>query len=173
MYPNLVKVIPYLLALALLSFLVSKVYTSGYDSGASAIQVKWDKQVKDQGDVVAKMKAEALVKERKHQEHNEKINHDLNQANQVYRLALASLRSDHDKRLQLAAKRHGVYQAAGVSSTPECSSLGSHAIELDRTLEEGRYLVRELRETLEFRDHQVKQLGEQILNDRRVISDAN
>ena len=173
MYPNLVKAIPYLLALALLSYLGSKLYNQVYESGANSIQVKWDKEKKNQADAIIEMKQKMLVKEREHQKQSEKINHDLSKANQVHAVAMATLRSDYDKRLQLASKRYGIYQAAGVSSSAECRSLSSHAIELDRTLEQGRFLVRELRETLGLRDRQVSALGEQILNDRRVISDGN
>ena len=168
----LLRALPYIAALALFSFAVHSVYESGYENGASSIQVKWNKERSEYAATTAALKEESLKRERQHRIDSEKINHELAKSNQIHAVSLAANRADYDKRLQLASKRYGVYQAIGVSSSSECRGLSSHAIELDRTLEEGRFLVRELRDTLELRDSQVKSLGSQILNDRRVISDA-
>mgnify|MGYP003477691768 FL=1 len=172
MPPLLLRALPYIVVVALFSLAVCRLYNLAYENGASSIQTQWNAEKLKHSEEMDALEKQMVALERDHQKENERITHELAQANQIHAVSLAANRSDYDKRLQLASKRYGVYQAIGVSSSSECRGLSSHAIELDRTLEEGRFLVRELRDTLELRDSQVKSLGSQILNDRRVISDA-
>lgn len=83
---------------------------------------------------------------------------------------VAGIHAEYAGRLQLSEKRADVYQRQARGSTIEQDRLAKHAAELDRTLEEGRSLVRELREAIGQRDSAIRALGSMILTDRKFFS---
>lgn len=164
------KTWPYILVVALVIFLGSWLYTSGDKNGANRIQVAWN------ADSIARMVAiddlqlqyDAL--ESDHRKETARTAHELAQANQDHAVALATAKSDYSVRLRSSEDRAGLYKRQAESGPLECGNLASHAARLDRSLEEGRSLVRELRSTLGFRDQQIKALGDQILSDRTLLT---
>lgn len=112
-------------------------------------------------------------------EQGEKLNHDtiqkaqdtLSQAQQDYSVAMAKQHAQYAIRLRSSEARNGVYNQQANAGPVECQHLASHAARLDFSLEEGRGLVRELADTVRFRDEQIKALAVQITADRLLVEE--
>lgn len=168
----ILKVAPYLLATLVLFLLGSWIYNSGSKYGASIVQAKWDSAKEQDRQKIYDLKQKYDDKEETHRAKNQRINHELAEAKRAYEVALAEQRAEYDRRLQLSSNRAAIYQRQAESGAAQCRSLASHAARLDQTLEEGRSLVRELRDTLGLRDRQLILLGQQILNDRVLLNEG-
>lgn len=92
------------------------------------------------------------------------------EAQEAYTLDVAGIRADYEQRLLLSKTRAGVYQRQAKGSSVEQERLAAHAAELDRSLEEGRQLVKELKATIGQRDSAIRALGSMILTDRKFFS---
>ena len=174
MWPKLLlKYLPHALGVALIVFLGSQLYLWIYDRGADSIQVQWDAEKQEHAEAIASLKLEYEAKEETHRSENRRISSELSQANLDHAAALAAAVREHDQRLRLAEQRAAIYQRQAQGGTIERGDLADHASRLDSTLEEGRSLVRELRETLGLRDRQIKSLSDQIRNDRALFEGAS
>lgn len=112
------------------------------------------------------IKESSLVHSREMQE----IRDGWTEAQLAYQLDLAGITADYNKRLLLSQTRAGIYQRQAKGSAVEQERLAAHAAELDRTVEEGRQLVGELKATLGQRDSAIRALGSIILTDRKFFS---
>ena len=174
MWPKLLlKYLPHALGVALIVFLGSQLYSWIYDRGADSIQVQWDAEKQEHAEAIASLKLEYEAKEETHRSENRRISSELSQANLDHAAALAAAVREHDQRLRFAEQRAAIYQRQAQGGTIERGDLADHASRLDSTLEEGRSLVRELRETLGLRDRQIKSLSDQIRNDRVLFEGAS
>jgi transketolase len=167
----LLKALPYLMVIALIGYGAYKLYDAGVSHGSNEVQDKWDEAKKAERKEIKRLKDIIADKEEEFREENTRITHELSEAQREYEVAIANQRSEYERRLQNSTERARVYQRQAESGAAECRSLASHAAELDQSLEEGRYLVRELRDTLRLRENQLRRLGEQIMNDRTLLSD--
>lgn len=166
------KALPYVLGAALLIFLGSQVYGYIYDRGANSVQVQWDAAKAEHAQAIADLKEEYRQKEETHRTENRRISSELSKANLDHANAIAAVHLDYAQRLRNVEQRAAIYQRQAQGGTTERGDLADHASRLDATLEEGRSLVRELRETLGLRDRQVRALSNQIYNDRALFEDA-
>lgn len=166
------KALPYALGLALLIFLGSQVYSYIFDRGANSVQVQWDKEKAEHTQAIEDLKQEYADKEEGHRAENRRISSELSQANLDHANAVAALCLDYAQRLRNVEQRAAIYQRQAQGGAAERGDLADHASRLDAALEEGRSLVRELRETLGLRDRQVQSLSNQIRNDRALFEDA-
>lgn len=167
----LMKTAPYLLGALVLFLLGSFIYTSGSKYGASVVQAKWDATKEQDRQKIDDLKQEYDVKEEIHRAENQRINHELAEAKRAYEVALAGQRAEYDGRLLNSENRAGVYQRQAQSGAAESRRLASHAAELDRSLEQSRQLVFELRHTLGLRDRQIMMLADQIKSDRALLNE--
>ena len=173
MWPKLLlKYLPHILGMALMLFLGSKLYDFVYDRGADSVQVQWDADKQEHAEAITLLKQVYEQKEEAHRAENRRISNELSQANLDHANALAAVYLDYTQRLHNVEQRAAIYQRQAQGGAVECRDLASHASRLDSTLEEGRSLVRELRETLGLRDRQLQSLSEQIRNDRALFKDA-
>ena len=105
-----------------------------------------------------------------HTKEMQEIRDGWTEAQKAYTLDLAGIRAEYDSRLLLSEKRAGIYQRQAKGSSTEQERLATHAAELDRSLEEGRQLVGELKATIGQRDSAIRALGSMILTDRKFFS---
>lgn len=140
-------------------------------TGRDEIQALWDADKKTHQEAIAKLTAEYAIKEDAHRTENRRISYELSQANIDHANALAAVERDFAQRLRSSENRAAIYKRQAQGGTSERGDLADHASRLDASLEEGRSLVRELRETLGLRDRQISSLGEQILNDRKLFAE--
>ena len=142
----------------------------GYSNGVDATYTKWV-QV-EQGYQAQVAELQEAKKEAEHQfktkegELNERIKQDQN----AHDAAIAAATRDFTERLRKSEGRAKAYADMSQAGTIERAALADHAAKLDQSLEEGRHLVRELRETLGQREREIKTLGEHILNVYELIN---
>lgn len=117
-----------------------------------------------------------LEKESAEQEYKTTIgelNDRITDAEAAHKQVIAGLARDYADRMRKSENRAKTYYDMSQAGAAESAALAAHAAELDRTVEEGRHLVAELRETLGQRDKELTQLGEaliavhQLHNDRK------
>lgn len=158
------------ITLAVVGGALGGTYFLGKSHGEAAVTVKWDKEKRERDAASLSLVQKNKALEEENRRLSVKIEKELEQYEANYDTAIADARADFGKRLQLAENRAGIYRKQAESGAAECSRLASHAAELDRSLEEGRGLVQELRETIRLRDSQLMLLGEQILADRALLN---
>lgn len=84
---------------------------------------------------------------------------------------ISALNSDHSDRMRNMQKRIQEYARITEGSSVECRNLANHTAQLDRTLEEGRHLVGELRAGIEFRDNQLRTIGKLLTEERSLLTE--
>lgn len=166
---NALKALPYVLVVGFLLYGAHLIRVADFDRGAASVQKQWDVSEQAKAKEIAKVKAELFEEQIDHILNTAKISHDLSDATKKHEIAMSQLTADFEHRLLLSADRAKFYQRQAEGGAVECRSLADHAGKLDTTLEEGRGLVQELRSTLGLRDTQVKLLGDQIKNDRKLL----
>jgi hypothetical protein len=140
-----------------------------HTQGMSDVQAKWDKEKKDTSDEVTRLKLVVAAKETEHNILSQRNSDELARTQEEHAKAVAALRADYTERLLLSTSRANVYERLSKGTATERDRLVQHTAELDRTLEEGRSLVRELRQTLGQCEVTVGVLGTQILIDRNLL----
>lgn len=144
--------------------------SKGVTAGKAQVQYLWDKEKFETGKVIAALNQKNKTDEENHRVETDKLKAILTAADKLYVANVNNLRSDYAVRLRTAETRAGVYQRQAESGPTTCGSLASYTAELDRSVEEGRSLVRELTTTLRFRDEQLIMLGKQIQLDRALLN---
>lgn len=163
------------LIIALVSILLVLGYTAlvfhlGSNKGADEVQTKWDAENARRDLATAELKGKNAQLTTDNQRLTKQIDTNLEQSNERYSKAVAAVHAQYAVRLQQSTTRAGIYRQQAEGSTAERERLASHAAQLDRSIEEGRSVVQELRATLGLRDEQLKQLGEQIIADRALLN---
>ena len=153
-----------LLAAALLIGSGTYVYLCGKDDGKEVVQKKWDAEKKLYDTAIAGLKDHYGMLEAANRTKTEELTHDLAEAQKNHDVAIANAQSDFDKRLLKSQARADYYKRMSEGGSLECRNLASHAAELDRSLEEGRRVVKDLRTTVEQRDTEIKLLGTHLKN---------
>ena len=141
----------------------------GYSKGVDATYSKWVEyeqayQLQIQTLELAKADAERQFK-KKEGELNDRIKED----KAAHDAAVAATTRDFVEQLRKSEGRAKTYADLSQASAAERAALADHAARLDASLEEGRYLVRELRQTLGQRDREIMTLGEHIQNVYQLI----
>lgn len=167
------KILGIVLSLVLVGILFGGIYSLGSSHGQAKIQVLWDADKERQAEAIKTVEKEYKGKEALAILENTKISKELREANDKYKTTLAQYQSDYSKRLLSAEGRASLYKRQADGSVIERGSLASYAAELDRNLEEGRLLVRELGATIRQRDNQIAALSAQITSDRKLFTESS
>ena len=101
----------------------------------------------------------------------DKLDSDLKEAKKSHDKAINDLQRTHANRMRESEKRAEFYMQQAQGSTTEQYNLASHAARLDKSLSEGKTLARELRQTLEFRELQIRNLSEELINTREYLNE--
>ncbi len=127
----------------------------GYHEGTSRITAQWNQAKNEEYAYITKLQQEYLNKESQYitEINNLKVSYD--KVKQQYTNKLTELKSTYTVQLQQSQQRTEIYKRKALS-TSGCSSLADYTSRLDRSLTEGRNLVRELREFIKLRDNQIK-----------------
>ena len=141
----------------------------GTINGEANIQAKWDASKKATDDEISNLKVAIARKEAEHSTLSKENSDELARTQKEHEQAMVALRTDYTQRLLSSTNRANVYERMSRGTTLERDHLVQHTAELDRSLEEGRSLVRELGQTLRQCEVTVGVLGTQILLDRNLI----
>lgn len=144
-------------------------YSLGSNSGEAHVQQQWDAQKAKDLLAIQKVRDELSQAESQHRLQVSTLEGELRNVEARYRMELDRLTGDFANRLRDSDTRAGIYQRQAEGGAVERNRLASHAAKLDRSLEEGRRLVAELRTTLGLRDKQVESLAAQIRADRELF----
>lgn len=149
-------------------------YNTGFEDGEDKVELAWAKDTEErrkaQEEEVNRLKKELADAAKIHKERSDEIATQLSQLEIDHANNLAALERDHAQRMRNHTDRTIVYEYLSDSGATERANLASYAAQLDRSLEQGRLLVAELRSTVVQRDGQIQLLSEQIVADRRVIN---
>lgn len=148
---------------------IGYIYYLGSRSGEAKIQSLWTKDIVARTAEIEKIKIKIGKDEISHRNEIQRISDDLIKSDKKHALALAAVQSEYTNRLRLSESRASAYKHLSEGGSTERDYLANHAAKLDSSLEEGRSLVRELRETLGLRDSQIINLSEIIKNDQRLF----
>ena len=132
-----------------------------YSLGQKGVQAEWRKET-------IRIQSEMLKVEEVHkkalQEYIVKNNNLQKEIIDVKKDYEAKLRNndEYSVRLSESEQRAKVYKRMSEQGKCQSSDLSDYTTRLDRSLTEGRQVVKLLRETLELRDNQLRQIGEQL-----------
>lgn len=160
-----------LIELAAVGLMVLGGFFMGQHHGETKVQAKWDKEKQEYTQQVSKLQTQLANAQADHELKTQKVNDELQQAETKHQSDLADLRHDYDVRLRDSQNRAAIYQRQAQGGSLECNDLASYTAKLDRSLEEGRSLVRELGATLRLRDEQLVQVGNQLRADRSLFTE--
>lgn len=155
---------------ALIAGSYAMAFKYGEFTGSTKVSAEWQQENDDRDKAYTALEKKNASEREAHQQREKELGDELATATATYQATLNGFRSDYDHRLLLAEGRAGVYQRQARGSADEQQRLARHAAELDRALEEGRALVRELGETVRQRDRTIFALGQIILNDRTLFT---
>lgn len=148
-------------------------YKYGDTIGARRVTAQWSDDTAKRNKVTDELQGKYNVLQSQHEKKVGELTHELQTSAAQYESTLADYRTEYDQRLQLATFRADVYQRKARGSAAERDSLAEHAAQLDRSLEEGRQLVRELGETVRQRDRAIASLKQMILIDRTLLTESS
>lgn len=167
--PTQADLIKYLACSLALILALSACVLTGVRVGENNINAQWSKEKLATKEAMLVLQGEIKQKEFGHRQETTRISDQLRKTEVRYEEATSALAAEHSKRLQLSAQRAASYAALTETGSDQCRSVASHAAGLDLALEEGRGLVGELKEALGRRDDQLRLLGAQINNDRKLL----
>ena len=144
-------------------------YFSGVSQGEKNITALWETDKRQQLDAILLLKGKIGQRESDHRRQSDFVANELRQSETNYEKAVAALNAERAKRLRISAERAEIYKRLAEAGPDQSGRLAGYAAELDRSLEEGRSLVGELKETLGQREAGLRLLGTQIKNDRKVL----
>ena len=154
--------VPILLALGALLLLYGvgvSVYSAGKQAGKDQVTKDWNQEKLDYQNEILRLKAVHAGLEKDFEDRANKTNRDLRNAKVSYEKTLANHASEYAARVRNHQERADLYERKAQGSEVERRGLASHAAELDRSLEEGRRVVKDLRTTVEQRDTELILLG--------------
>jgi hypothetical protein len=160
------------LPVIILVIVAAAIYNYGSKQGAADVQAAWNADKLQHVLEVELLQERIASNESLHRAQTAAIADDLAQAEANYARQLASIEHSYALRLRNSADRGAIYERMSSAGAAERSYLASHAAELDRSLEQGRRLVGELRSTLIQRDEQLRRLGEQLHADRQLMEEG-
>ena len=144
----------------------------GYSKGADSTYSKWMEVELGYQAQIVELQQEVVEAEQQFKIKEGELNERIKKDQAAYGAAIAAATRDFTERLLKSEGRAKTYAAMSQAGSIERTALANHAAKLDRSLEEGRHLVRELRETLGQRDREIMMLGEHIQNVYQLINNT-
>lgn len=170
--PVWLKVLKYGVPAILLALFIWKVYSLGAEHKANELQLEHQAELAAHEEEIRQLEERIATNETAHRRASQLISEQLSDIREDNAATVAALRSGFALRLRQSDDRAAVYQRLSNAGTSDRADLASHAAELDRSLEQGRLLVGELRSTVAERDGQLRLLGQQLSADRKLINDT-
>lgn len=147
-------------------------YLWGHSNGVNATYAKWMEYEQAYQQQVRELEAALTKAEQQFNEKEVALNERIEKDKAAHDAAIAAATRTFTERLRKSEGRAKTYAAMSQAGADERAALADHAAKLDQSLEEGRHLVRELRETLGQRDREIMMLGEHIQNVYQLINNT-
>lgn len=128
------------------------IVNNAYNSGFETCRAQYQERLLIQ-------KIEQENKERALNEELGALSNELVETRLQYENTITNLKSEYDSELLKSKQRAELYQRYSQSDKAKQRNLANYTAQLDRSLTEGRELVRQLTEALRTRDTQLRALG--------------
>jgi len=161
----------WVLAGLLSALVLGGVSSWSYKKGAENTQQAWDRERATLLAEALKIEQSNRQKESAHRLETIALENRLKEAEARYEEAIAAIHADYDRRLRSSDERATRYRSWAETNSGERDRLADHAAQLDKSLTEGRELVKEFRVALGQCERDLKALGEQIAMDRGLIGE--
>lgn len=133
-----------------------------YSLGQKDVREEWHKEtIKFQNEM---LKVEEVHKQalQEYIDKNNNLQREIVDVKKDYEAKLRNINDEYSVRLSESEQRAKVYKRMSEQGKCQSSDLSDYTTKLDRSLTEGRQVVKLLRETIELRDNQLRQIGEQL-----------
>lgn len=143
-------------------FIITGSYEAGYTACKSQNQEK-----------ILEVQNKLKVKERDFNLKILTLSNELTEARLKHENTVNMLKRDYANELRKSEQRAKLYKRYSESDASKQRALARHTAELDRSLTEGRELVKQLTETLRVRDAQLRSLGIYIEENYKLYEQVN
>lgn len=151
------------------ALLIGAIFFLGSSYKDAQWEAKWAADKLEYSREITRLQGETRTKEQEHATETSRLQTQIADQDRLHTLALAAVRTEFTQRLRTSEARAGIYQRQAEAGPAQCRDLAAHAARLDRSLEEGRGLVQELRLTVGQRDNAIRSLSDQIRADRKLF----
>lgn len=166
-----IPLLPILILVVLFSYVIT--YQYGKHVSYVSVHSEWQKERANTERKMRELREEYRTYEDEYREEIQKLKNSLQDSQDSFNAELSNIRAEYSDRLLDSENRAYVYKRMSEAGASERRDLADHAARLDRSLEEGRALVQELRTTLRQREVELITLGSQIQADRTFLDKAD
>ena len=147
---------------ALVLVCTSATFCVGYSAGSSEVKQQWVAEQKANTAKVNELKVNYEEQLNEYRQKTDSLSKEIYDTRTQYDNRIATIKSDYTNRLLNSEQRASVYKRMSEAGRCTSDDLSAYTAKLDRSLTEGRELVRELRELIKLRDQQLNQLGKEL-----------
>lgn len=151
------------------ALLIGAIFFLGSNYKDAQWEAKWAQDKLEYSREITRLQGEVRTKEQNHAVETSRLQSQIAEQARLHTVAIAAVRAEFSQRLRTSEARAGIYQRQAEAGPTQCRDLATHAARLDRSLEEGRGLVQELRLTIGQRDNAIHTLSDQIRADRKLF----
>lgn len=142
----------------------------GYKYGSVTTENKYILELQEISDESDRLREAIRKKNKDHQIAQEEHLLEIQKLRGNYENTINSLTSEYDSRLLESEKRSSVYRERFTPTSTECGILAEHTSRLDRTLTEGRELVKRLREHIKQSELTYSEVIKYLIKDRNHLN---
>lgn len=147
---------------ALVLVCTSATFYVGYSAGSSEVKQQWVAEQKANTAKANELKVNYEEQLNEYRQKTDSLSKEIYDTRTQYDNRIATIKSDYTNRLLNSEQRASVYKRMSEAGRCTSDDLSAYTAKLDRSLTEGRELVRELRELIKLRDQQLNQLGKEL-----------
>ena len=147
---------------ALVLVCTSSTFCVGYSAGSAEVKQQWVAEQKANTVKVNELKVNYEEQLSEYRQKTDSLSKEIYDTRTQYDNSIATIKSDYTNRLLNSEQRASVYKRMSEAGRCTSDDLSAYTAKLDRSLTEGRELVRELRELIKLRDQQLNQLGKEL-----------
>ena len=147
---------------ALVLVCTSATFYVGYSAGSSEVKQQWAAEQKANTAKANELKVNYEEQLNEYRQKTDSLSKEIYDTRTQYDNRIATIKSDYTNRLLNSEQRASVYKRMSEAGRCTSDDLSAYTAKLDRSLTEGRELVRELRELIKLRDQQLNQLGKEL-----------
>lgn len=147
---------------ALVLVCTSATFCVGYSAGSSEVKQQWVAEQKANTAKVNELKVNYEEQLNEYRQKTDSLSKEIYDTRTQYDERIATIKSNYTNRLLDSEQRASVYKRMSEAGRCTSNDLSAYTAKLDRSLTEGRELVRELRELIKLRDQQLNQLGKEL-----------
>lgn len=152
----------YLVPTFILLLIICGLYHLAYTAGYNSCNTEFLAYKQAQTAKVLELETQYNEQEKKYQTETQALVQQISKSTEDFNKQLTNLKQSYADKLQQSEQRANLYKQMSDGSNNSRNNLATHTARLDRIIVEGRQLVAELRATIELRDQQLNQCGEQL-----------